>query len=162
MWGHSDLYSWPYYVVHFSYSFALLLLSIFIYNSWRLYNLDFKYIILPLYVSFSKICIKLKELRKKLIKVWNFILSISVSDPPLWGIILSRVLLHTLHVIMHELYHWPTKLHCQSQVTLILFFLVAVASGNRGGYWTLLGHTMNTAKSICEIKYCAIALTRTF
>lgn len=69
--------------VPLSYSFSLLLLSIFIYNFCGLYNLDFKYIILPLYVSCSKICIKLMELRKKLINVCNFILSISVSAPPL-------------------------------------------------------------------------------
>lgn len=84
-WQHSDLYWWPYYVFHFSYSFSLLLLSIFIYNSLGLYNLNFKYIILPLYVSCRKKCIKLMELSKKLINVWNFILSISVSALALWG-----------------------------------------------------------------------------
>lgn len=162
VWENSDLYSWPYYAFHFSYSFSLLLLSIFIYSSWGLYNLDFKNIIVPLYVSFSSLY-KINGIKEKTKKMCGISFCVSLSLPrPSEFIILCRALLHTLHVIMHVLYHWPTKLHHQSQVKLILFVVVAVASGNRGGYWTPLGYTMNTAKSICAIKYWAIGLTRTY
>lgn len=74
------------------------------YSSWGLYNLDFKNIIVPLYVSFSSLY-KINGIKEKTKKCVEFH-SVSLSLPrPSEVIILSRALLHTLPVVMHELYH---------------------------------------------------------
>lgn len=161
MWEHSDLYSWPYYAFHFSYSFSLLLLSIFIYSSWGLYNLNFKNIILPLYVSISNLY-KINRIKEKTQKCVEFhFVYLCLCPTPLRALFFpGPCCTHYTWLCMSSTIDLPsyTTSHRSHLFCFLLLLLLQEIEADIKPFWDI----PRIQQSICAIKYCAIGLTRTY